>query len=93
MKTVWAHAHVGSNPTPSAIKRVSCGHTAYPTFIFVKWQYLALWDTGLALWNFGVTLWDFQIRISFCRNLLELSAALWYNDANNLIRCGGFWRI
>ena len=21
---------------------------------------------------------------------LELSAALWYNDANNLIRCGGF---
>ena len=22
--------------------------------------------------------------------LLELSAVLWYNDANNLIRCGGF---
>ena len=22
--------------------------------------------------------------------LLELSVALWYNDANNLIRCGGF---
>ena len=34
-------------------------------------------------------LWDIQIRNSFCRNLLELSAALWYNDANNLIRCGG----
>ena len=24
--------------------------------------------------------------------LLELSAALWYNVANNLIRCGGFFR-
>ena len=35
-------------------------------------------------------LWDWQIRDSFCRNLLELSLALWYNDANNLIRCGGF---
>ena len=22
--------------------------------------------------------------------ILALSAALWYNDANNLIRCGGF---
>ena len=34
-------------------------------------------------------LWELQIRNSFCRNLLELSAALCYNDVNNLIRCGG----
>ena len=34
-------------------------------------------------------LWELQIRNSFCRNLLELSLALWYNDANNLICCGG----
>jgi len=36
-----------------------------------------------------VILWDLQIRNSFCRNLLELSAVLWYNDVNNSIRCGG----
>ena len=35
-------------------------------------------------------LWNFYICNSFCRNLLELSAALWYNDADNLIRYGGF---
>lgn len=35
-------------------------------------------------------LWDLPIRNSFCRNLLERSAALWYNDVNNLIRCGEF---
>ena len=51
---------------------------------------IQLQSVKLILWSFGVILWKLQIRNSFCRNLLELSAALWYNDANNLIRCGGF---
>ena len=37
--------------------------------------------------NFFVKQRRKEINISV---LLELSAALWYNDANNLIRCGGF---
>ena len=51
------------------------------------------YSSKVSNWYFGALSWYFGIYQSVILSVvisLELSATLWYNDANNLIRCGEF---
>ena len=59
LKTVWAHAHKGSNPFPSAKKRVRCGYTTYPTFILENAKkFFKIGTTWHNVTLFGTTFYD-----------------------------------